>query len=307
LLQSAIKLFPQTKAALEKTFAECGAIADTGRRTRRRVVCKLPGVCEKGTMRRKIFEEPVSRAAIWSGRMAWMGIAVTVIAVLLTRGGRIEFEAGLTAIVSGLAFGVLALILALAAFARIWMEGRRGLGSAIAGFVLAILLLVFPAYLLGLQIMTPQPRDIATDLSNPPQFSRSPAALAARSGWIGGPLPATERTTFRRAHPGLAAVVLDLPVEDAFAIARRAAIARGLTIIEADAPTEGRTSGSIEARTRTWVLRLPVEITIRVMPLGEGARIDARAAAPAGNHDIGGNVSELRAYLEEVDFLADMR
>ncbi len=258
-------------------------------------------------MRRKIFEEPVSRAAIWSSRMAWMGIAVTVIAVLLTRGGRIEPEAGLTAILSGLAFGVLAVILALAAFARIWMEGRRGLGSAIAGFALGVLLLAFPGYLLGLEIMTPQPRDIATDLSNPPQFSRSPAALAARSGWLDGALPSTERTTFRRAHPGLAPVVLDLPVEDAFAIARRAAVARGLTIIEAEAPTEGRAGGSLEARTRTWILRLPVEITIRIMPLGEGARIDARAASPAGNHDIGANISELRAYLEEVDFLADMR
>jgi hypothetical protein len=270
-------------------------------------VCNSSGVCEKETMRRKIFEEPVSRAAIWSRRMAWMGIAVTLIAVLLTRGGRIEQEAGLTAILSGLGFGVVALILALAAFARIWMEGRRGLGSAVGGFVLAILLLAFPAYLLGLGIMTPQPRDIATDPADPPRFSRSPAALAARSGWSGGALPATERTSFRRAHPGLAPVVLDLPLEDAFTLARRAAVARGLAIIEAEAPSETRAGGSIEARTRTWVLQLPVEITIRVMPLGEGARIDARAAAPAGNHDIGANVAELRAYLEEVDFLADMR
>jgi hypothetical protein len=257
-------------------------------------------------MRRKIFEEPVSRTAIWSRRMAWMGIAVTAIAVLLTRGGSIEQEAGLTAILSGLAFGVLAVILALAAFARIWMEGRRGFGSAVGGFLLGVLLLAFPAYLLGLEITTPQPRDIATDLANPPGFSRSPAVLAARSGWTGGALPATEPTRFRRAHPGLSPVVLDLPVEDAFALARRAADARGLTIIEAQTPSEAGSVGSIEARTQTWVLRLPVEITIRVMPLGEGARIDARAASPAGNHDIGGNVSELRAYLEEVDFLADM-
>jgi len=44
-----------------------------------------------------------------------------------------------------------------------------------------------------------------------------------------------------------------------------------------------------------------------VSPAGDGARIDARAASPLGNHDLGGNVAELRAYLEEVDFLAEMR
>jgi hypothetical protein len=239
--------------------------------------------------------------------MAWMGIAVTGIAVFLTRSGRIEHEPGLTAILSGLAFGILAVILALAAFARIWMEGKRGLGSAIGGFLLAVLLLALPAYIIAIQSVTAQPRDISTDLVNPPEFSRSPVALSARSGWLGGPLPVNERTSFRRAHPGLSPVVLDMALEDAVAIARRAASARGLAIIEVEDPDEGRMSTRIEARTRSLLLRLPVEVTIRVMPVGEAARIDARAAAPVGNYDLGGNVAVLREYLDEVAFLANAR
>jgi hypothetical protein len=274
---------------------------------RRCAICIWQRFCNKDDMRRKIFEEPVSRSATWSRRMAWMGIAVTGIAVFLTRSGRIEHEPGLTAILSGIAFGVLAMILALAAFTRIWMEGKRGLGSAIGGFVLAILLLALPAYIMAIQGVTAQPRDISTDPTNPPEFSRSPVALSARSGWIGGQLPIHERTSFRRAHPGLSPVVLDMAHEDAVAIARRAAAATDLTIIETEVPDEGRTSTRIEARTHSLMLRLPVEVTIRVMPVGEAARIDARAAAPVGNYDLGGNVAVLRAYLDEVAFLANAR
>lgn len=270
-------------------------------------ICIWQCVCNKENMRRKIFEEPISRTAIWSRRMAWMGIAVTGIAVFLTRSGRIDHEPGLTAILGGLAFGITAVGLALAAFIRIWMEGRRGLGSAVGGFLLALILLALPSYIVAIQSVTAQPRDISTDISNPPEFSRSPAALAARSGWIGGVLPLSERTSFRRAHPGVSPVTLDMTMEDAVAIARLAASARGLTVIENKNPDEGPEGARIEARTQSLVLRLPVEVTIRIMPDGDGARIDARTAAPRGNFDLGGNVAVLRAYLDEVAFLADPR
>ena len=80
-------------------------------------------------MRRIIVVEPMSRSAIWSKRMALMALAVTSIALLLTRSRQIELDAGMVAILGGLGFAVLALILALMAFARIWSEGRRGLRS----------------------------------------------------------------------------------------------------------------------------------------------------------------------------------
>jgi hypothetical protein len=236
-----------------------------------------------------------------------MGIAVTGIAVFLTRSGRIDHEPGLTAILSGLAFGILAVGLALTAFIRIWMEGRRGLGSAVGGFLLASILLALPSYIVAIQSVTAQPRDISTDISNPPEFSRSPAALAARSGWTGGVLPRSERTSFRRAHPGVSPAILDMTMEDAVAIARLAAKARGLTVIENKNPDEGPEGARIEARTQSLVLRLPVEVTSRIRPDGDGARIDARTAAPRGNFDLGGNVAVLRAYLDEVAFLADPR
>ena len=239
--------------------------------------------------------------------MAWMGIAVTGIAVFLTRSGRVEHESGLTAILSGLGFGVLAIALALLAFMRIWMEGRRGLGSAVGGLLLAVLLLALPAYVVAARSVTAQPRDVSTDPVNPPAFSRSPAAVSARGGWIGGPLPPVEPVAFRRTYPELSSILLDMALDDAVAIARRAASATGLMLIDFEEPDMGRASARLEARTHSLLLRLPVEVTIRVTPVGEGAQIDARAAAPAGNHDLGGNVAVLKDYLEEVQILAAAR
>ncbi len=230
-------------------------------------------------MRRLIIEEPVSRAAIWSRRFAWMGIAVTVIALFLTRGGRVEQEAGLAAILAGLGFGALALLLALLAFARIWTEGRRGLGSAVGGFVLAVLLLALPAYLAASAFLAPQVRDIGTESASP------------------------------GLHPGVAPLYLDIPPAEAFEIALQAADARGLAIVSTSPPAAGPESfvGRIEARTQTLIMRLPIAVSIRVTPVGDGVRIDIRAVASQGNHDLGGNLSVARNYLEEVDFLVGLR
>lgn len=254
-------------------------------------------------MRRIVLEEPVTRFAVWSGRTGWMALAVTGIAALLVRAGRIEADAGLAAILAGAGFAAVAVALALAAFQRIWSEGRRGLGAAVGGLALGLLVLAPPAAVVAIRQIAPQPLDVATDASKAPLFSTSPAALAARGGWSG---PAGAPADGGTATPPL---LLDLPFAEVVAIAERAAAARGLTVIERpDAAADGEEGPArLDARGRTLVLRLPVELTVRITPVGERARIDARAAAPLGNHDLGGNLAVLRAYLGEIEFLAELR
>ncbi|MCG6122410.1 MAG: DUF1499 domain-containing protein [Microvirga sp.] len=254
-------------------------------------------------MRRIVIEEPVTRFAVWSGRTGWMALAVTGIAALLIRAGRIEAEAGLAAILTGAVFAGAAVVLALAAFARIWSEGRLGVGRAITGLALGLLVLAPPSLLLASRQFAPQPLDVATDAARAPLFSTSAAALAARGGWTGpSGLPSDGGAS-------TAPLLLDLPFADVVAIAQRAAVARGLTVIERPDIAEpgAEAPARLDARGRTLVLRLPIELTVRITPVGERARIDARAAAPRGNHDLGGNVTVLRAYLEEIEFLAELR
>src|SRR3954452_22516735 len=97
-------------------------------------------------MRRLIIEEPVSRPARWSPMVAVFALVVTALAVLLIRFERVEYPAGFAALAIGLLLAVLAALLALIGFLRIWQEGRRGLGSAIRGLLLALAILAYPGF-----------------------------------------------------------------------------------------------------------------------------------------------------------------
>ena len=79
-------------------------------------------------MRRLIVEEPLSRAAVWSRRVAIFALATAIMAVGVARlganpgGALVVFGAALT-----LAF--VALLLSAAAAVVIWRTGRRGAGG----------------------------------------------------------------------------------------------------------------------------------------------------------------------------------
>jgi uncharacterized protein (DUF1499 family) len=255
-------------------------------------------------MRRLIVEEPVSRAALWSPRVGWFAVFVTLMALALVRFGRVEFTVGVVPLGAGLALAAAAACLALLAFWRIWSEGRRGLKSALGGLVLAGLILGYPAWFAFRALTLPTLNDITTDVDNPPTFSRSQAALQARGGWIPPEVPVERRREQRAAYPQIAPLSLDLSPEEAFELARKAATNRGWHVIEAAKPGGRLGLGRIEAIDRTFLLRIPDDVTVRIRPRADGARIDVRSASRIGRHDLGQNASRIRRYLEEVSNLA---
>ncbi|MXQ12915.1 DUF1499 domain-containing protein [Microvirga makkahensis] len=255
-------------------------------------------------MRRLIIEEPFSRPAQWSPTVAWFALVVTVLSVLLIRFGRIDYQSGFIVLGIGLAIAGFAAGLSFIAFLRIWQEGRRGLGSAIKGLVLAALVLGYPAVLSLKAVTLPAINDVSTDTDDPPAFSRSRVALDARHGRIPPDVSPEERELQREAYVQIAPLSLDIPPEDAFPLVRRAAENLGWQVIEA-VPPGGRTGvGRLEAVDRTLVLRLPSDITIRVRPRVDGTRIDIRSASRIGQHDLGANATRIRAFLEEASNLA---
>ena len=164
-------------------------------------------------MRRLIIEEPVSRAALWAPRVAWFALAVTLMAVAVIRFQLVELMPGVAALVAGLFLAVEAAGLALFAFVRIWMEGRRGLGMAIRGLVLALLILGYPGYFAVRALIRPPLNDISTDIDDPPTFSRSRAALEARGGRVPPDVAPEARRLQRQAYPQIAPLTLDLPAD----------------------------------------------------------------------------------------------
>jgi hypothetical protein len=94
-------------------------------------------------MRRLIVEEPYSKAALLSQRLAMFSLAVAVIGILGVARGQ-----DLLAVLAGaLIVACGAILFAILAFAIIWRSGRKRAGQAFAGLVLATLPLAYPAYL----------------------------------------------------------------------------------------------------------------------------------------------------------------
>jgi uncharacterized protein (DUF1499 family) len=257
-------------------------------------------------MRRLILEEPVSRAASWSRKIAWFALAVTAVAVAFMRLGIVDVLPGFVSLATGLGLAVLAVLLAFAAFLRIWMEGRRGLGAAVTGLVLALLILAYPGLYAVRALTLPALNDISTDIDDPPAFSRSRAAVEARGGRVPPDPPRETRIAQRTAYPQVAPLTLDVSPEEAFELVRKAAADRGWQVIEAVRPggRVGLGLGRLEAIDRTFLLRLPDDITVRIRPRADGSRIDVRSASRLGTHDLGQNARRIRAYLEEVSNLA---
>jgi uncharacterized protein (DUF1499 family) len=255
-------------------------------------------------MRRLILEEPVSRPAKWSPTVASFALVVTVMAVLLIRFGRVDYTAGFVVLGTGLVLALVAIGLSVLAFIRIWQEGRRGLGSAVRGVVIAALVLAYPSWFAVKAVTLPPINDITTDTENPPGFSRSRAALEARDGRMPPDATPQSRELQREAYLQIAPITLDLPPEEAFEIVRKAAENRGWRIIEAVKPGGRVGLGRLEAVDRTFLLRLPDDVTVRLRPRVDGTRIDIRSVSRIGRHDLGANAQRIRAFLEEVSNLA---
>ncbi|KPF62862.1 hypothetical protein IP69_20035 [Bosea sp. AAP35] len=256
--------------------------------------------------RRLVFEEPVSRAALWSRRLAWFALAVLALALLAFRTGEPSVE-GLAPVAAAYLVVLLALLLSLMAFARIWQSGHRGVGMAAGAFLLCVLMLG-PAAYIGVRLLTlPALADVSTDIDDPPAFSRSRAALDARAGRVPPDLDIERRRLQRRAYPKAVPIVLEVPADIAFDIARRAALARGWQVLEAIRPGGRSGAGRIEAVARSRVLRTAEDITIRIRPRADGSRIDIRSASRLGPHDLGVNAARIAAFAEEVELLIETR
>ena len=255
-------------------------------------------------MRRLIIEEPVSRPAKWSPALAWFALVVTALAMLLIRFDRIDYQSGFIALGAGVAIALLAVLMSFLGFVRIWQEGRQGLGSAIKGLVLAAFVLAYPGFLALKAVTLPPIADVSTDTDDQPVFSRSRAALEARDDRVPPDVPPEAREMQRESYVQIAPLTLDIAPDEAFVIVQKAAQNLGWQVIEA-VPPGGRVGlGRLEAVVRSRVLRMPSDITVRVRPRVDGARIDIRSASRFGSHDLGVNAGYIRDFLEEASNLA---
>jgi uncharacterized protein (DUF1499 family) len=232
-----------------------------------------------------------SRIGIWAA-----GIGVALVA--LSAGHKLGFLASPFTAMGLYAAGSLALVVALVSAALGLLRSGGSAGRSPAGLTWAALLVSLA--LSGNNAMqmrgfgAPPIHDISTDTDNPPVFV---AVLPLRAGAQNPPQYAG--TEFaekqKKAYPDLQPITVDAPPEQVYARAKDAATALGWQIVAA-VPGEGR----IEATDTTRWFGFKDDVVIRIVPQGDGTRVDVRSKSRVGKGDAGVNARRIRAFRDRL-------
>ncbi len=255
-------------------------------------------------MRRLIFEEPYSRSATGSRRLAAFSLCMAALAAVLGHVARWDPYIPLILFLTALALGAGALTLALVSAVSIWRTGRRGVGRIFTALFLLAILCAYPAYL-GYQAFSLHARgDISTDSSDPPSFRRSHAAITGRGGWIPAEAGGDGQT---RQSADLQPIVVDLEADETFRLALETAQALHWKILEAVPPGPRLGLGHIDALDHSLALNLPEAVAIRIRPLAGQTRVDLRSVSRYFPIDFGSNTGRIDKFSDALQERIDAR
>lgn len=241
-------------------------------------------------------DEPVSRLAVWSARLAWFALAVAALSVIIVRADLLEIIPSLATFGAALAFAILSILLGLASFVVIWRDGLSGLGRALTGILVSLLLLGYPAFIASRALKLPAIDDISTDTASPPRFD----VLARLRPRGTNDYPARNAELQRKAYPEITPLMADADAKQVYDITLGLVNKHKWLVVDARPPAPRR-EGTIELVARTPVMGMRDDVSIRIRPAGEGARVDIRSASRYGLHDFGANARRIRALLDEID------
>ena len=255
-------------------------------------------------VRRRVIEEPVSRLASWSLRLALFSLVATFMALIVVRSGALDLVPALSTLACALLVAAVAILLAVGAGIVIWREGLGGLRQALLAALIGIALIGYPAYLGARAYQLPAIYDITTDPIDPPQFD----AIARLRPRDANPIAYQGLYAAELQH----AVYPDIDPEDttvspqeAFDVAMKIIVKRKWRVVDARpprGPTGGRPAdGIIEAVARSLILGFPEDVVVRIRATNDGSRIDVRSASRYGRGDLGSNAARVRNLITDID------
>jgi uncharacterized protein (DUF1499 family) len=249
--------------------------------------------------------EPVSGLATWARRLAVFAAVAALASILVVRFGFLEVKPALATFFAALGCAGLSILVALAGFIAIWHSGSRGMGRILLALLIDMAILAYPAYL-GLQYRKlPAIHDITTDSIDPPRFdalARLRVGDGANPAVYAGLYSAEQQ---RQAYPDLETVQLDVPAQKAYDVTLEIITRRKWRVVDARAPQLPRREGHIEAVARTTIMGLREDIAIRVLPDGEGSRVDIRSSSRYFESDLGSNAARITKLIEDINAAVD--
>jgi uncharacterized protein (DUF1499 family) len=257
-----------------------------------------------GMVRRRMIEEPVSRLAAWSLRLALFSLVATFMALIVVRSGALDLVPALSTLAGALVLAAVAILLAFAAGIVIWREGLGGLRQAVLAVLIGVALIAYPAYLAVRAYQLPAIYDVTTDPIDPPQFD----AIARLRPRDANPvayqgLYAAELQ--HAAYPDIEPEESTATPQEAFDVAMKIIVKRKWRVVDARpprSPAGGRpTDGIIEAVARSLILGFPEDVVVRIRPTSDGTRLDVRSASRYGRTDLGSNAERVRNLIADID------
>jgi len=254
---------------------------------------------------------PTPRVAVtgtgWPRVTAIAGLVLAAAALLLLAAGPVGWRAGwwgyrlALATLMPYAFFTGVAAIAISGIALVVALGRmtwRIIVVAACGLIIGGVAAYFPWHLYQMRGTSPPFHDITTDAENPPSFAFAAAMRAAENG-AGIAYPSNAAALQAKNDPDIAPALLDLPPEQAFDRALAVVKAKRWTIVSTD-PRDG----VIDAYDKSFWFGFTDDIAIRVVPHGEGSRVDIRSGSRQGRGDFGVNAARVRSFLAAMNATA---
>ncbi len=251
--------------------------------------------------------EPVSSLASWARNLAVFSVVAVLVSIIIVRFGFLEMKPALATFFGALGCAVLSILIGFAAFVAIWQNGSRGMSRILLALFIDAIVLAYPIYL-GLQYRKLPPiYDITTDTIDPPRFealARLRAGDGANTAIYAGLYSAEQQ---RLAYPDIETVELEVPVQRAYEVTLQLVTKRKWLVIDERAPQPPRRIARIEAVARTPIMGFREDVTIRIVPDGEGSRVDIRSSSRYFESDLGSNASRVTKLIEDINAAADSK
>ncbi len=235
-----------------------------------------------------------SKWAIWARRFGSFALPLMVIPVWMHRNQMLPSETFQTILAVAVGSALLAVILGLGAYIRLWQTGDRGWGRATAGLFLGLLCLSPLAYGASLAVRYPTTADVATEGTPPLRLMVKPPTSS--------PVPAPSREVIVKAFPNAVSRTYQLETGQVFELVEELVASREWETRARRAPGAAGSGGQINAMAMTF-FGWRDEVVVRVSRSGAGAKVDMRSTSLVGVHDLGRNGTRIEAFLLELDEL----
>jgi hypothetical protein len=232
-----------------------------------------------------------SKWAIWSRRIASFALPLAIVPIFMHRGGMITSETFHVIEWAAILCAVVALVMAIASFVRLWNTGDRGWVRATFGVVFSLIVLLPAAYAAYAFFKYPRTTDVYTDYADPPLLVSD--------------VPSVRMTTdlarsIAAAFPNVASRTYPLGPQQVFDLATNLVVARGWEI-EASLPPAGpQGEGQLNAIVLT-LLGWRDEISLRITGVPEGSTVAMRSSSMVGIHDLGENGHRIEEFMLALD------